>query len=54
MAKYPDRWIAVGPDGVLLVAATSQDLLAELRVKDVPPGEFVVRFLDTNPAVLVL
>ena len=54
MAEYPDRWIAMGPDGVLAVAATSQDLLADLRDKGVPPGEFVVQFLDTTPAVLII
>ena len=54
MAEHPDRWIAVGPDGVLAVAATRQDLLAELRDKGVPPGEFVVQFLDTTPAVLII
>ena len=52
--RYPDRWVAVGPDGLLAAADNNESLLAEVRGRGFESGQFVVEFFDTTPAVLVL
>ena len=54
LAQYPDRWVAVGPDGVLATASSQQALLAEIRASEESVGEFVVDYLDASNEVLIL
>ena len=51
---YPDRWVAMGQDGVLAVADTNAALLADVRGLGFESGQFVVEFFDTYPEVLIL
>lgn len=54
LEQYPDRWVAVGQDGVLATADSNAALLADLRSREAPVGEFVVKFFSSAPQVLIL
>ena len=54
LAQYPDRWVAVGPDGVLATASSQQELLAGIRAREENVGEFVTEYLNTSNEVLIL
>lgn len=52
--RYPDRWVAVGPDGLLATAPTIEDLLANIRADQRQDEAFAVELMDTSPEVLIL
>lgn len=52
--KYPDRWVAMGRDGVLAVGDSMGEVLEEVERQGVDSGETVVEFLDTSPPLLIL
>ena len=52
--QYPDRWVAVGPDGLLATATTIEAWLAEIRADQRQDQAFVVELIDTSPEVLIL
>ena len=54
MEKYPDRWIAIGKDGVLAVGDSMEDVLEEVERQGVREADVVVEFLDTDPPLLIL
>ena len=53
-AQYPNRWVAVGEDGVIDTAATSKELHEQLRAAGTPSHAFVTWFLNTEPRKLAL
>ena len=53
LERHPDRWVAMGPDGLLAVADTHQDLLDEIKASEYA-GEFATEFLDSDPKPLFL
>ena len=54
MELYPDKWVAVGRNGVIAVADSLEDVLAGVESADLRDSEFEVEFLDTDPADLLL
>ena len=54
MSKYPNKWVAMGRDGVLAVGDSMDEVLDEVDRQDVDRGETVVEFLDTSPPLLIL
>ena len=51
---YPNRWVAMGKNGVLAVGTSMNEVLEEIERQGVDSGEAVVEFLDTDPPVLIL
>ena len=54
MEKYPDKWVAVGKDGVVAVANSMEEVFAEAESKGLNGSEFEVEFLDSNLPDLIL
>ena len=54
MGKHPNKWVAVGKDGVLAVRDSMEEVFAAVESADLRVSEFVVEFLDTDPPVLIL
>ena len=52
--QYPDRWVAVGLDGLLAVGESQDEVLQTIDDKGIPRSDVVVEYLDTNPPVLIL
>ena len=52
--KYPNKWVAVGRDGVLAVADSMEDVFAEVESMGLSGSEFEVEFLDSDPPDLIL
>lgn len=54
IAKYPDRWVAVGGDGVRAVADSRDGVLNAIKSRGLCSDDVVIEFLDTNPPVLIV
>ena len=52
--QYPDKWIAMGKDGVVAAAVTRTQVLEAVDRKGVARSQTVVDFMDTDPPVLIL
>ena len=52
--KHPDKWVAVGRDGVLAVADSMEEIFAEVDSAGLSGSEFEVEFLESNPPDLIL
>ena len=52
--QYPDRWVAVGLDGLLAVADSEDEIFKAIDDKGIPRSDVVVEFLDTDPPMLIL
>ena len=47
--RYPDQWVALGEDWVLVVARSREELRAKLEERGVHPGYAVRKFMNTKP-----
>lgn len=54
MEMYPDKWVAVGKDGVLAVGDSMEEVFAEVESAGLSGSEFEVEFLDSDPPDLIL
>ena len=54
MEMYPDKWVAVGRNGVIAVADSLEEVFARVESAGLRDSEFEVEFLDTDPADLLL
>ena len=52
--QYPDRWVAVGLDGLLAVGDSENEVFETIDAKDIRRSDVVVEYLDTDPPVLIL
>lgn len=52
--KYPDKWVAMGKDGVAAVSDSQLGLLAEIDEQGLRRDAVAIRRLDTNPPLLML
>ena len=52
--QYPDRWVAVGLDGLLAVGDSEDEVFKAIDDRGIPRSDAVVEFLDTDPPVLIL
>ena len=54
IAKYPDKWVAMGRDGVQAVADSRDGVLNAIKSRGLCSDDFVIEFLETNPPVLIV
>ena len=54
LEKHPDKWVAMGKDGLLAVGSSIDDVLVEIDDRGMRDAEMLIEFLDTNPPVLIL
>ena len=52
--KYPDKWVAVGKDGVVAVNDSQLGLLAEIDEQGLRRDAVAIDYLDTDPPLLIL
>ena len=51
---HPNRWVAMGKDGVLAVGDSMDEVLEEVESRGIRGGDIVIEFLDTDPPLLIL
>ena len=54
MDRYPDKWVGVWHGEVQAAEDDLASLLNVLEKKDVPRSETAIRFMETEPATLIL
>lgn len=54
LEKYPDRWVAIGLDGVIAVTSTLEELIAQIRDKGIADGEYYHDYMNTEPVSYIL
>ena len=54
MNDHPNKWVAMGPDGVLAIGHSFDSVLVELDSRRETGTEFVIDFLNTDPPTLIL
>ena len=54
VGKYPDKWIAMGKDGVVAAGDTKGEVLEAVDKNGIARSDTVVEFIDTDPPVLIL
>ena len=52
--KYPDKWVAMGKDGIVAAGATRGEVLEAVDRTGIARSDTVVEFIDTDPPVLIL
>ncbi len=52
--QYPDKWVAMGKDGVVAVGDTLDDVVAKSDAQGVRRGSVDIKFMDTNPSPMLL
>ncbi len=52
--RYPDKWIAMDRDGVIVVGDSMDEVLDEVESRGLCGGDVAVEFLDTTPPLLIL
>ena len=52
--EYPNKWVAMGKDGVLAVEDSLDDLFEELESRGLRDQKMKVEFLDPDPLPLLL
>ena len=54
MGRYPDKWVAVGMDGLVAAGDSMSDVLDEVENLGLRSRDVVVDHLQTDPPVLIL
>ena len=54
MEKYPDKWVAMGKDGIIAVCDSRKEVFSAIAPVRARGDAFIVEFLDTDPEPLVL
>ena len=52
--RYPNRWVAVGEDGIIDTAPTANELAEQIHAAGVPTYAMVSEFLTTEPKALII
>ena len=52
--KYPDKWVAIGKDGVLAVGNSMEEVFAEVESTGLSGSDYEVEYLDSDPPDLIL
>ena len=52
--KHPDKWVAMGREGVLAVGDSMDEVLWEVEARGLNGADVVIEFLDTDPLLLIL
>lgn len=54
MEQHPDKWVAMGKDGVQTVGESLDDVLDQVDAKGISRDDVFIEFLDTDPPALIL
>ena len=54
MERHPDKWAAMGQEGVLAVGDSIDEVLSEVESRGLHGADVVIEFLDTAPPLLIL
>ena len=54
LKQYPNHWVAVYRKEVIAAASTQEELIKQVSDKGHRPGKIAMKFLDTNPPILIL
>ena len=52
--RHPDKWVAMGQEGVLAVGDSMDEVLREVEGRGLHGADVVIEFLDANPPLLIL
>ena len=52
--RHPDKWVAMGKEGVLAAGDSMDEVLKEVEVRGLHGADVVIEFLDTDPPLLIL
>ena len=52
--RHPDKWVAMGQEGVLAVGDSIDKVLREVESRGLNGSDVVIEFLDTDPSLLIL
>ena len=53
-ADYPDKWVAMGREGLLAAGDSMDQVLGQLEAQGVDGSGVVIEFMDTDPPLLIL
>lgn len=53
-ADYPDKWVAMGREGLLAAGDSMDQVLGQLEAQGVDGSDVVIEFMDTDPPPLIL
>ena len=53
-SSYPDKWVAMGREGLLAVGDSMDQVLAQVEARGARGGDVVIEFMDTDPPLLIL
>ena len=54
MEKYPNKYVAMGKDGLLAVCDSLEELIDAAEKRMGPGDDYVIDFLDTDPPIYIL
>ena len=54
MREHPDKWVAMGKDGVLSIGESLEQVLEEVEGRRKRGAQVLIEFLDTDPPELIL
>ena len=54
MNDHPNKWVAMGPDGVLVIGHSFDSVLEEFDSRGETGTEFVIDLLNTDPPTRIL
>ena len=52
--KYPDKWVAVGMNGVLAVGDSEEKVFQDLERQGICGSDILIEFMDSDPPTLIL
>ena len=52
--KHPDKWVAMGRDGVLAVCDSFDEALSAVEPARLKGSEFIIKYLSSDPSPLIL
>ena len=54
LERHPDKWVAMGQEGVLAVGESMDEVLSEVEGRGLHGADLVIEFMDTDPPLLIL
>lgn len=54
MEKYPEKWVAVGKDGMIAVGDSPDEVVQEVEDQGFRRWEYMLEHLETDPVPLIL
>ena len=54
LERHPDKWVAMGQEGVLAVGDSMDEVLSEVEGRGLHGADVVIEFMDTDPPLLIL